>query len=155
MATTSWRARAVAGYGIKIDLLDGEEPIEGESAGQHFVIQRRDGVGVELRIGSTATLAWWRTTFGERKLELGAETSVTVCGRSGGRQEVLVPEVTATGFMASGHHIESRTPAKVHIAVSCRTNAGTPFVASWIVDADKRDALRADEDHFFESIRCG
>lgn len=158
MTSTSWRARTIAEHGMTIDFVDGIEPAEGEGGGQHFVIQRRDGAVAALRIGADMTHVWWRTNFGERKIAFGAESVVRVCGRDGKRQEVAVPAETATGIVPASNgnigHVEERTPATVHVAVSGSTASGTPFLLIWSVPADRRDALRADEDHFFGSVRC-
>lgn len=158
MTATSWRARTIAQHGISFDLVDGVEAAEGEGGGQQFVIQRNDGAVAAVRIGTDMTLTWWRTNFGERKLAFSAESTVRVCGRDGKRQEVSVPAETATGIVPAPTggvgHIEKRTSAQVHVAVSATTSAGTPFVMTWVVPADRRDALRIDEDHFFGSVRC-
>ena len=157
MPTTSWRAHPIAALGLTIDLVDGPKITEGDGGGQHYVLQGHDAVVLAVRIGNDMTLAWWRSNFGERKLAFGAEASVTICGRAGRRQEVAVPTETATGLVPTDGgigHIYSETPAHVHIAMSGLTSAGTPFVATWVVDAGRRDSLRIDEDHFFSSIRC-
>lgn len=159
MTSTRWRARTIAAHGMTLDLVDGVEPTEGDGGGQHFVIQRRDGSVAAVRVGADVTLAWWRMNFGERKLAFGAEQTFRVCGRDGKRQEVSVPGETATGIVPDGSgrigHLDEHTPAEVHIAVSGTTASGVPFVMTWVVSADRRDALRIDEEHFFGSVRCG
>lgn len=158
MSSTSWRTRAIANHGVSIDLVDGVDAVEGDGGGQHYVIQRRDGVVAAIRIGDEMTLAWWRANFGERKLAFNSESAIRVCGREAKRQEVSLPAETATGIVPGKNdligHVQQNTPAQVHVAVSATTASGNPFVMTWVVTADRREALRADEDHFFGSVRC-
>jgi hypothetical protein len=153
-----WRARTIAPHGLTIDFVDGAQISEGAGGDQHFAVQNHDAVLAAVRIGKTIDLAWWRASFGQRKLAFGAQTALVVCDRPATRQEVTVPAETATGLVPARDggigHIESQTPAEVHVAVAGTTATGTPFIATWVVAADRRDARRADENHFFASIRC-
>jgi hypothetical protein len=153
-----WRARTIASHGLSIDFVDGPQISEGDGEDQHFVLQNHDAVLAAVRIGTAMNLTWWRASFGQRELAFGAESALTVCGRPATRQEVTVPAETATGLVpapdGSIGHITNETPTEIHVAVAGTTTAGTPFIATWVVVADRRAARRADEDHFFASIRC-
>jgi hypothetical protein len=157
-SNVAWRARAIAAHGLTIDFVDGPEITEGDGEDQHFVVQRHDAVLAAVRIGTPMNLTWWRANFGERKLDFTSEMPVTVCGRPAVRQEVTVPAETATGLVPTPDggigHMYNQRPAEVHVAVAGTTTAGTPFVATWVVAADRRAPLRSEEDHFFASIRC-
>jgi hypothetical protein len=158
MTATRWQPHTIAAHGLTIELVDAHPPASGGGPEQEFLVQRLETGVAALRIGPAITLAWWRASVGAA-LPFGPERAVTVCGRPGARQEVSAPADVATGLVpdpgGSGFgHIEQRTPARIHVAVAGTTARGTPFVATWTVDAERRDALRADEDHFFASIRC-
>ena len=155
MPATAWRTRSLSAHKLIIDLVDGIEPVVSESS----LVQRRDD-GVDMvHVGADETLAGWRAGFGERPLAFGPDTPLTVCGRPGLRQEVTVPAETAIGIVASpqggvGGHLHHETPAQTHVAVAGTTTAGVPFIATWTISVARRDARRADEDHYFGSIRC-
>lgn len=156
--TLTWRPHAVAGHGLSLDLPADAVVREADAAGFHNASLERPPITLSVWIGKDMSLAWWRGRFGGRQAAIGNEASATICGRTGAKQEVAVGEERATGFFPTGDggigHIYANTPAQVHVAVSTTTSAGVPFVASWVVAADQRDALRADEDHFLASIRC-
>lgn len=103
------------------------------------------------------TLAWWRASFGERRVVFSPESPATLCGRPAMRQETTVAAEKATGLVPSESgigHVEQRTPAEVYIAIAGSSAKGTAFIATWVVAESERAARRNDENHFFASIRC-
>lgn len=155
--TLTWRAHAVTGAALAFDLPADARVAEADADAFHNLAATRASLTISAWIGKDMSLAWWRGRFGGTGASLGAESAATICGRAGARQEVAVPARSATGLVpqAGGvRQVDERTPAQVQVAVSGTTRAGVPFVVAWIVDADQRDALRADEDHFFASLRC-
>jgi hypothetical protein len=156
--TLSWRSHTVAGHGLALDVPTDADVTEADAAGFHNVSLIRPTLELSVWIGKDMSLAWWRGRFGGRDATLGAEASATICGRPGARQEVTVAAEHASGLVPGQDgaigHVEHDLPARIHVAVSGTTKAGVSFVASWIVEAPQRDALRADEDHFLASLRC-
>jgi hypothetical protein len=155
--TQRWRSHAIDQVGLVFDIVDGIEVREGET--DSFRYAQQDGpVTVAMWSGKDITLAWWRGRFGGRRAKIDPETTITVCGRPGLRQEVFVEDDRATGaFRGSDDaigHLEHRVPARAHIAIAGTTSTNTPFVVTWVVPVDRREALRADEAHFLASIRC-
>lgn len=157
-ASVRWKPHTIAKHALSIDLIDGVEISEASVAEQDYVIQNHGPAQLVLRVGSAITLDWWRDQFGSRALAFQPIVATTVCGREGRRQEVTVPETRAVGSFRGSDgsigHMSNRVGPRVHVAVAGTTTAGSPFVLAWNVDADQRDALRADEDHFLASIRC-
>lgn len=161
--TLRWRSHtptiAGAPAGISLDVVDGTSVSEGEIGSFHYVSQTSPPVQLDVWLGPDISLAWWRGRFGSRAPTMGAESTVSVCGRPGVRQEVSVPAQQATGVhrTADGSigHMQSEMPPEVHVAIAGTTGSGTPFVVAWRVAGDRRAALRADEAHFLSSIRCG
>lgn len=156
--TLTWRSHTPTIAGISLDVVDGVPVGEGDIGSFHYVSQTSPSVQIDLWIGPDISLAWWRNRFGSRGATFGVESAVTVCGRSGLRQEVSVPAQQATGVQRTegGNigHLHSTTPSEVHIALAGFTANSAPFVVAWRIPAGRRDALRADEAHFFSSIRC-
>lgn len=162
MSTTAptslpWRRHAITVSGISLEVVDGPLVLEGDAADFHYISQAHGQVGLDVWLGKTITLAWWRGRFGARNAAIDSETAVAVCGRPALRQEARVPEQRATGAVLTDGgigHLESTTPAEVHVAIEAAAADGTPFVVSWRIEASRREALRGDEARFFASIRC-
>lgn len=160
--TLSWRSHtptiAGAATDLSLDVIDGVPVGEGDIGSFHYVSQTRPPVRIDVWIGPDVSLAWWRGRFGSRSPTLGSESAVTLCGRSGRRQEVSVPAQQATGLVPGDDgavgHLNAATPPEVYVAFAGTTANNAPFVVAWRVAADQRDALRADEAHFLSSIRC-
>jgi len=153
----AWRTYAISNLGVEVSLFDGVEIQDHDIGGLRAVSQHDAHVTLLVVAGASASLAWWRQRFAPAA-KLGTVTPVRVCGRAGQRQEVGAPAESATGMFATGRgRFEERTsdtPARVHVAIEGTTTAGASFVATWIVDAAHRDAMRTDEDHFLASITC-
>jgi hypothetical protein len=157
MATLRWRSQPIAKLGLTIDVVDGTAVDERDAGAVHALQQFHPKFQLGVWLGKDASLAWWRNRF-LPAATLGPETALQVCGRPAHRQEVSAPAVSATGSFPTAGGMEERatvTPARVHVAIAGATAAGLGFVVSWVVDADQRDAMRADEDHFIASITCG
>jgi len=157
MSTLHWRPHPIAKLGLTIDVVDGT-PIDERDAGPlHSLQQFHPKFQISALLGKDASLAWWRNRF-LPSAKIGPESAIQICGRAGHRQEVSAPADSATGgFATPDGHIEERTsttPGRVHVAIAGTTAAGLGFVVSWVVEADQRDAMRADEDHFLASISC-
>lgn len=157
MSTRTWQPHTLANLGLTVSVLDGVAVDERDLGDIHAVTQHAPSLDVLVYAGKTMSLAWWRNRF-QPTAKLGPETAVQVCGRPGHRQEVTAAADSATGvFGKQGSGVIERTvttPARVHVAIDGTTSAGVGFVVSWVVDADQRDAMRADEDRFLTSITC-
>ncbi len=154
--TLRWRSQPIAKLGLTVDVVDGTAVDERDAGAVHALQQFHPKFQLGVWLGKDASLAWWRNRF-LPAATLGPETALQVCGRPGYRQEVSSPAESATGSFPTGSGMEERTtmtPARVHVAIAGTTAAGLGFVLSWVVDADQRDAMRADEDHFIASITC-
>jgi hypothetical protein len=156
MATLHWRPQPVAKLGLTIDVVDGVAVDERDAGAVHALQQFHLKFQLGAWLGKDASLAWWRNRF-LPAANVGPETPLQVCGRPAHRQEVSAPADSATGSFPTASGMPERTtktPARVHVAVAGTTAADLGFVVSWVVDADQRDAMRADEDHFIASITC-
>jgi hypothetical protein len=155
--TLHWKPYPIAKFGLTIDVVDGTAVDESEVAAWHSVQQYHPKFHLGAFVGKDAGLASWRKAF-MPSAKRGPESAVLVCGRPGRRQEVTTAADSATGgFATPDGHIEERTsttPARVHVAIAGTTSTGIELVVNWVVDADQRDAMRADEDHFLASITC-
>jgi hypothetical protein len=160
--TLRWRSHTptIAGAvaGVSLDVVDGSPLAEGDIGTFHYVSQTSPPIQIDLWIGPDISLAWWRGRFGSRNPTLGAETAVTVCDRTGTRQEVSVPAQQAIGIVSNEKgnlgHVTSAVAPEVHVALAGTTANSTPFVVAWRVSADQRNALHADELHFLGAIHC-
>ena len=156
MATLHWRSQPLAKLGLTIDVVDGTAVDERDAGAVHALQQFHPRFQLGAWLGKDASLAWWRNRF-LPAAKVGPETALQVCGRPAHRQEVTAPAESATGSFPTPSGIEERastTLARVHVAIAGTTAAGLGFVVSWVVDADQRDAMRTDEDHFIASITC-
>jgi hypothetical protein len=157
MPSLRWRPQPVATVGLTIDVVDGTPIDEGNIGPLHSLLQFHPKLQIGVLVGKPSTLAGWRRRF-LPTATIGPEAPIKVCGRPGHRQEVRTAAESATGgFPTPDGRIEERTittPARVHVAIAGATAAGVEFVVNWVVDADQRDAMRADEDHFLASITC-
>jgi hypothetical protein len=156
MAALRWRPQPIAKLGLTIDVVDGTEINERDAGAIHTLQQFHPKFQLGAWLGKDASLAWWRNRF-LTAAKVGPETPLQACGRPAQRQEVSAPADSATGSFPTANEVQertTRTPARVHVAIAGTTAAGLGFVVSWVVDADQRDAMRADEDHFIASITC-
>jgi hypothetical protein len=156
--TLAWRRHSIATGSLALELLEGPPIQESDVAGFHVVSQVRAPLQLDVWVGPSVSLAWWRERVGAPAAVFGPEAPTTVCGRAARRQEVAVPEQTAVGLFATDNGTESReqrAPALVHVAIAGTSVAGNqPFVVSWTVEAAHRDKLRGDEAHFLASMQC-
>jgi hypothetical protein len=156
MATLRWRPQPIATLGLTVDVVDGTAIDERDAGAVHALQQFHPRFQIGAWLGKDASLAWWRNRF-LPAAKVGPETPLQVCGRPAHRQEVSAPADSATGSFPTASGVQertTRTPARVHVAIAGTTAAGLGFVVSWVVDADQRDTMRADEDHFIASITC-
>lgn len=157
-APIRWTPHVIDGHGLWIELAADTPITDGDYAGAHYAWQRRGPVFARAALGPAATLDRWRADLGERTLTF-TETTVKVCLHDATRMETATPAETAEGYApappgaGSGHMIMARTPARVHVAIGVMSGR-QPLLLEWVVDADQREAHRADEQHFFASLRC-
>jgi hypothetical protein len=149
---------AVRSLGIELDVMEGATSQEGTAGDLRYFSASADGVYVNAWSGPGQDLAGWRARLVNREPQTGPEQLTTLCGRPAMRQEATLGKDLATGvFRGSGGaigHIEHQVSPQVQIAIAGTVAGGAPLLVVWTVGVDVRDAQRANEDHFFTSIRC-
>jgi hypothetical protein len=157
--TFRWRATAIEGTGLTIDLIDSDRAavMFGDLSAIHNMSQVHEPVQLDVWVGPAVTLAWWRGRFAGRDTTTTPVNPLEVCGRTAQLQSITVAAQRSTGLVLgdTAHgHLDDHRVAEVHIAIAGMSPVGTGYVVSWRVQSSRRDALRRDEQHYLSSIRC-
>ena len=138
--------------GLTLDLFaDGDAPKERDDA----MSQTRGPVTLGVMWGANGALEPLRQHFaGTAEGPVAEPQPIQFCGVTALSLTIETPDRgTVTGKTRQGKGIYNRLVARVHRIVALERR-GTPVLVRWVVDLDARDAHRALEDHFFDSVTC-
>jgi len=157
-ATFVWKRHDVEEQGVSFDLMADVEITSGVHESVHHVSQTTEPIQILVLFGGGISLKGWREGFGNwRVSDVSKVEPLTVCGVSAQRQTLVRKgDWGEGGFVGPDGKIEFRSfshPDMVRVAVAFEWR-GVPFVVVWMVQADKREGNRHNEEHFFASIRC-
>jgi hypothetical protein len=157
-STLQWQPHTSELLGLSLDLPAGAKAEEGSAGELRYLLARSGDVRVGAWIGPGQDLSGWRARLVNREPRVTIESAATLCGRPARRQEAALSPEQATGATrdsaGSLREVEHRVPAQVEVAVAGSLANGTAVLVAWTVVSDRRDAHRADEEHFIASIRC-
>lgn len=157
-AEFAWQRHHLEEPGVGFDLMSDVEVLSGTYESVHHVAQNTEPVQILVLYGGHISLKSWREGYGNWQIsDASAVEKLKVCGVSAERQTLFQEGVWGEGgFVGPDGEIEFRSindPDRVHVAVAFEWRK-TPVLAIWMVLADKREANRRNEEHFFASIRC-
>jgi hypothetical protein len=157
-AEFAWQHHHLEELGVGFDLMSDVEVLSGTYESVHHVAQNTEPVQILVLHGGHISLKNWREGYGNWQIsDASAVEKLEVCGVSAERQTLFQEGVWGEGgFVGPDGEIEFRSirnPDRIHIAGAFEWRK-TPSLAIWMVLADKREANRRKEEHFFASIRC-
>lgn len=125
------------------------------------VVERSDGGGLQTYVRVEGSDVFARVSRGGELAAdpVGLSTPTTMCGRPAQRFEIHTPELRAVASYLDEegrvHHREPEVrPARVDVVVTFTRRGGARVRVDWSVRADLRDRHRAQEEAFFDSVRC-
>lgn len=168
----AWTQHTVKDVGVSVPVIDGVQVDANTMNTSRYVQQHHKPVRASFWLGKGRTVESWRAKYeGKSVAKLGKPENIEVCGARAVRQTLaLRGGRMQVGFAASEKlatepttdkgetpppkkPVWKTTPA-THTTVVGFERKGIPVIASWTVEADKRDAFRVAEDAYFAGIAC-
>lgn len=167
LVEVTWAPVTFAEAGVRLDMVADVPPARIDQIGERYVrpgetddepdtftlVQRAPPLFLRVVAGARGTLAVWRqpSQLGE-VVEVEPMTRVIACGYPATRQ--VAHRRVARRYIHSNLGV-TRTPARDQTSVAvAMTHTRRPIRIEWNIETPKRSWYRAQEAHFFSSLRC-